>query len=201
MTFLVIIISYFILFFINDFSISLDLSLFVCLQGAPGWTGLFGAQGANGSRVSLKSLFFFIYFHPDHSWHVNSFVFILQGEPGPSGAVGLPGPQVFYYLLFWTKVRLLTNDLYVTYMSSLGAPGIRRTDRTSRAKGSTGKCWYMFYYNECEKDLTRGYFILHRCLHADVCLQYGISPWLTLSIFLYYFSVPGVVRPRGFTWS
>ncbi len=38
---------------VNDLCIKLDLSLFKYLQGAPGWTGVVGAQGPNGSRVSV----------------------------------------------------------------------------------------------------------------------------------------------------
>lgn len=35
---------------------SFNLSLFKCLQGAPGWTGVVGAQGPNGSRVSVLAV-------------------------------------------------------------------------------------------------------------------------------------------------
>lgn len=38
---------------VYDLCIKLDLSLFKYLQGASGWTGVVGAQGPNGSRVSV----------------------------------------------------------------------------------------------------------------------------------------------------
>lgn len=71
----------------------------VYFQGAPGATGLVGAQGVNGTDVSdqclLNSYYSAVCWLNKRKLLRNGFALVFQGDVGPAGAVGRKGPQVY----------------------------------------------------------------------------------------------------------